>query len=357
MGVVDLETLLSEVSAEAPCGDSLEYDAVFGEMERAAQGKPEQQYGDTLIPAEEPNWGEVKRAATELLGRTKDLRVATHLVRASIRTDGLEGFADGLSLLHGLLEKYWEGVHPQLDPEDGDDPTLRVNTIASLCDPESVLSAVREAPLVSSSSLGRYSLRDVQLATGALAASAGAPPPDLGAVDAAFLGCDLEALQGTAEALARSTAALSAIETLLTERVGVARAADLSPLVEVLGSARQVVEDRLARRGAPGSGESLQAAAPKAEGSAAAPLAGGRPGPPTVSGEVNSREDVVRLLDKACDYFRRNEPSSPVPLLLERAKRLVSKSFLEIVRDLAPDGVAQVETIRGPEGGVDSGSS
>ncbi|MBE0617668.1 MAG: hypothetical protein IH608_07060 [Proteobacteria bacterium] len=71
---------------------------------------------------------------------------------------------------------------------------------------------------------------------------------------------------------------------------------------------------------------------------------------------MRSREDVVHLLDKVCDYFRRNEPSSPVPLLLERAKRLVSKSFLEIVRDLAPDGVAQVELIRGPGGGVDGES-
>jgi len=38
-----------------------------------------------------------------------------------------------------------------------------------------------------------------------------------------------------------------------------------------------------------------------------------------------------------------------VPLLLRRAKRLISKDFLEIVRDLAPDGVPQVELIRGAE--------
>ena len=104
MGVLDLEALLSEVSDEAPCGESLEYDEAFGEMERAAQGKPEQQYGDTVIPAEQADWAQVGRTATELLGRTKDLRVAVYLTRSLLRTDGLTGFADGLELLAGLLE-------------------------------------------------------------------------------------------------------------------------------------------------------------------------------------------------------------------------------------------------------------
>jgi type VI secretion system protein ImpA len=35
--------------------------------------------------------------------------------------------------------------------------------------------------------------------------------------------------------------------------------------------------------------------------------------------------------------------------LLNRARRLVSKDFLEILQDLAPAGVAQAQTIRGPE--------
>jgi type VI secretion system protein ImpA len=323
-------------------------------MERAAQGKPEQQYGDTVIPAEEPNWGDLKRKAADLLSRTKDLRVAVYLGRALLKTEGLVGLADGLELLRGLLERYWEGVHPRLDPDDDDDPTLRVNTIASLCDPETVLPAVREAPLVSAAALGRYSLRDVQLATGAVAPPDGVAPPDIAAIDAAFLGCSLEDLQETADAVRRSVSALEGVESLLTERVGVARAVDLSALTEVLRAARQVLDERLARRGAGAAGARTEAPVPDAGGTDALLGAGESQSVPPATGEIRSREDVVRLLDKVCDYFRRNEPSSPVPLLLERAKRLVSKSFLEIVRDLAPDGVTQVETIRGPEGGVDS---
>ena len=61
-------------------------------------------------------------------------------------------------------------------------------------------------------------------------------------------------------------------------------------------------------------------------------------------------EDAIRMIDKVCDYFERHEPSSPVPLLLNRAKRLISKDFLEILRDLTPDGVLQAESIGGVTG-------
>ena len=38
MSVVDVNSLLSEVSADQPCGEDLEYDPAYGELERAAQG-------------------------------------------------------------------------------------------------------------------------------------------------------------------------------------------------------------------------------------------------------------------------------------------------------------------------------
>jgi type VI secretion system protein ImpA len=78
--------------------------------------------------------------------------------------------------------------------------------------------------------------------------------------------------------------------------------------------------------------------------------AGGGTGGNAVSaplGEIRSREDAVRMMDRVAEYFERNEPSSPVPVLLRRTKRLVSMSFLDILRDLTPDGVAQAESIGG----------
>ncbi len=54
------------------------------------------------------------------------------------------------------------------------------------------------------------------------------------------------------------------------------------------------------------------------------------------------------MLDKICKYYAQNEPASPVPLLLERAKRLVPKNFFEVLEDLAPDGMSQLLMVSGP---------
>ena len=55
------------------------------------------------------------------------------------------------------------------------------------------------------------------------------------------------------------------------------------------------------------------------------------------------------MLDRICDYYSHHEPSSPVPLLLKRARRLATGSFVDILRDLAPDVLPQIERICGIE--------
>jgi type VI secretion system protein ImpA len=67
----------------------------------------------------------------------------------------------------------------------------------------------------------------------------------------------------------------------------------------------------------------------------------------TVVAEIASRDDVVRAIDRICDYYSRHEPSSPVPLLLSRARRLATGSFVDIVRDLAPDALVEIEKVCG----------
>ena len=64
-------------------------------------------------------------------------------------------------------------------------------------------------------------------------------------------------------------------------------------------------------------------------------------------GAIRSREDAIRALDAVAEFFRRNEPSSPIPLFIDRAKRLVSKDFLEVLADVAPDAVAQARAAGG----------
>jgi type VI secretion system protein ImpA len=66
-------------------------------------------------------------------------------------------------------------------------------------------------------------------------------------------------------------------------------------------------------------------------------------------GPISTRDDVKRALDEICDYYREHEPSSPIPILLERAARLISKDFREVIQDLAPDGLAAIDVLRGPQ--------
>jgi type VI secretion system protein ImpA len=67
------------------------------------------------------------------------------------------------------------------------------------------------------------------------------------------------------------------------------------------------------------------------------------------SGDIVDRQDVIRMIDRICTYYERHEPSSPVPLLLARARRLVDMSFMEVLQDLAPDGMGQARHIGGIE--------
>ena len=64
-------------------------------------------------------------------------------------------------------------------------------------------------------------------------------------------------------------------------------------------------------------------------------------------GAIKSRQDALRALDSISLFFRQTEPSSPIPLFLERAKRLIGKDFLEILADVAPDGVATARSAGG----------
>ena len=345
MSVIEIEALLGEIAADAPCGEDLEYDPAFAAMEKMAQETPERQYANTVIPAEPPDWRGVGKVALDLMERTRDLRVAVHLARALLHTDGLQGFADGLGVVQGLLERFWEHVYPQLDPEDDNDPILRVNTIVTLCDPDTTLRGLRETPLVSSRALGQFSLRDVQIANGLLTpvvADERTELPTPAKIDGAFQDANLEALQTIVDAAVIAVERVERIEAVLTDQVGVTQAPDMSALTGVLKEIRQLLTEQLRGRGV-GLAEDVT---DEMAGEGSVPGAASA-GQRLVVGEIGSREDAIRMLDKICEYFDRYEPSSPVPFLLKRAKKLVTKDFMSILNDLAPGGAEQAVLIFG----------
>ncbi len=341
MPVVDVDVLVSPVPGNEPCGPDLEYgDPAFAALERAAAGKPEQQIGSTIIPAEPPDWKAVGRQATELLARTKDLRIAVHLTKALLHTDGLKGFAAGLTVIDKMIQAFWDGVHPRLDPDDDNDPTMRLNILATLAAPDT-LAALRATPLVASRTLGRYAYKDVEAASsGGAGAEAGGPSTS--AIDAAAMDSDLTELQADTAAAAACVAALVSLDAALTERVG---SGSITALPALSGMAQKIanfLKAALTRRS--------RAAASAVEGGADVGAASNSATPQTNSslpGEIGSREDVLRTLDKIAAYYTRHEPSSPIPLFIERCKKLVTMSFLDIVKELVPDAVQQVGVLTG----------
>jgi len=345
MSSIDVEKLLAPVDGESPVGADLSYDPSMMEIDQLAAGKPEQQVGDTIVPAEDPDWKELRSRCTEALTKTKDLRVAMHLLLAAVKMDGLKGLCDGLALIRGILEKYWDKFYPQLDPEDGNDPLLRMNIISTLTDPVSFRRRLREVPLTLSPMLGKFGLKDIEVATGEIPPpeDPNAPKVELKTIDAAFEDTPLEQLQANAAAVDASIEHVKAIDAFLTKTVGAGKAINFRELEAVLKKAKNHIANYLAKRGI---GSGAEAGGDGAAAGAGGGGGGGGSGAP-ISGDIRTPADVIKLIDKICAYYERNEPSSPIPLLLKRAQRLVSKNFLEVIKELTPDTLRAIEALGG----------
>jgi type VI secretion system protein ImpA len=340
--MINLEVLLSETRESPPCGPNLEHDLAFFELEEAARGKPEQRVGDSVKPGEEPDWPKVRELAQGLLGRSKDLRLAVHLTRALIRTEGIAGLAAGLALVHGLLERYWDAVHPVLEADNDNDPTERINALAPLTDPETVIRDVRDADLVSSRKHGQLRVREVEVALGRLvpARSDGAPAVKPLSQVHAHIKAAFDEDRTMPAVLGDARARLHAIQALVSERVE-GSGLELKPLAQSIDNLLEACDAALGTR-APGAGTTTTTTA--AAGETAIP---GVARALDLGDEIQSREQALRVLDLVCRYLERQEPSNPAPLLIRRAQRLMTKSFVEIVKDLMPESLSHLEGIAG----------
>lgn len=338
-----LDSLCAALPEGAACGDNLEYDPAFLALDQAAAARAERVVGDSVLAAEEPDWERVGEQALALLQRTRDLRVAVHLATAWSRQQGWRGWADGLRLVQGLLQQQWAQVHPQLDAEDDDDPTARVNALLALADPLGALGRLRTLPFVQSPRLGRFALRELRLADGTMKLAATAEPaPSLEEIDACCLDCPLQQLASSAEAAHHALQAARAIDGLLAEQLG-ASAPDLKPLLDDLATLDRFLQPRWQAR----SGSDAAPADDGVDGVDGAQEAAGSSPATARSQRIESTDDVRRRLDEICEYYARCEPSSPVPLLLQRARRLVGGDFLALLRDLAPGGMDELERVVG----------
>jgi type VI secretion system protein ImpA len=335
----NLESLLAPISDDAPSGEDLEYDAEYLALERAAAPKAERGVGDNVKAAEDPDWDKVIELALAVQVRSKDLRAAVHLTTAWMRTSGMPGWNAGLGLIRGLLEHFWDNVHPQLDAEDDNDPTTRVNSIVPLGDQQGVLRYFRTTPFVQSPRLGRFSLRDLRIANGTLkvTASEGGPEASLTEIEACCMDCAEDELVNVVAAISESLEHAKAIDGIFNDRIGTA-GPDLKLLLSDIYELKKFLEPQLARR-LPQEGS--------ADGMDGGDNTGGGGAVRASTGAIAGPQDVIRRIDELCDYYTKCEPSSPIPLLLRRVQRLVGMDFLDLMKDLAPGGLNEFRNISG----------
>lgn len=339
-----LDTL--SLPGETPAGENLELHADFGALERAAKGKPEVQYGNTVEPAAPPDWKEAAALAESLMDRTRDLRVMVHLAIARLNLTGIPAFAGTLTVIRQMLETLWGPVHPQLDPDDDLDPMQRANILLQLQGPQ-VLRPLRDLPLAATRT-ERVSWRDIAVFTGAQEQEPGREKLTEAKIRGVFSETDPARLQALQDGVELALKEAAAIPAAFDREAGTGTGPDLKDLVKLLKEIQRDV-----RRFQPAPGDAAAGADELAAGDGAAPVqhaASQTRGFASLQSltELTKREDALHALDLAAGYFRAYEPSSPLPLLIERAKRLAGMDFMDILRDLAPDGVTQAQVIAGP---------
>jgi len=350
----DSSDTLPDISPDQPTGPSLEFDADFAELERLAQGKPEQQFGATIVPAEEPDWKAIIAGATALAARSHDLRVMAHLGVARLNRDGMIGYAETLATVRRMLRQRWADLHPQLDPEDDNDPMTRANSLLLLSQPARVLRVLRSMPLAKSPRVGTVSWRDIAIANGTLTAPDDVTKMTDAVIGGVFRDSEPGKLQAMRDAIASAADSAKDIPAAFDDFAGHGTGPDYTELNRLLRDIGQMI-DRYAPAEASASTDSaLDAEASDREDTTAVVASipsGEERAKPIMNIQTmeppTNRADALRLLDLVVEFYQRSEPSSPLPLLISRARRLAEMDFMEILRDLAPDGVTQAERIAG----------
>lgn len=336
--MIDVTELLAPVSTAPPCGPDLEDDAVSpanpGMMaQQAALYNLDALYSEARRPdAEDAAWQSVLAAAADFLQHNKHLRAAVYLCDAAMRRQRAPGLAQSLELVRKICESYWDAFHPLPSTPGG--KQARVNILSGLAG-NSFLAALRGMPFVAGAPEATLKAYEVNAGADEDGSARAFARATLGATDK----------QALDDALALATQSLEHVQWIVA-KVDAAYAPDdevdcgefLSgvdgKLVKQLGTIRRILSHAV---GAPV--EAVAGGGAEVAATAAAPVAG--------SGGF-SKASIRPMLDQIIDYYQQNEPSSPVPLLLLRAKRLMDLSFIDLVNDTAgDDAVRKAQQILG----------
>jgi len=113
------DNLLNPIPGASPGGENLRYAPVYDKLKEARREEEDLPQGDWEheVKASDPALV-TKLAVDSLTNKSKDIQIAAWLAEACLRKDGYPGLKEGLDLLRGLLETFWDSLHPEI--EDGD---------------------------------------------------------------------------------------------------------------------------------------------------------------------------------------------------------------------------------------------
>ncbi len=339
----ETEALLAPIAGDNPAGEDLSLSTVFDQIKESRRADAVLAQGDWKTALKVADWPKVQRLARDVLTKqSKDLQVAAWLTEAWTQTEGLKGLARGCALAQGLIDRFWDQLHPM---PDGEDLEQRAGRLEWLNRP--VSAAILEIPLVAKDQ-GLHGLRswnearevenlarrDAESAQAAM--NDGKTNPEV--LAKAIAGTPKSFYEGLVADADAARAAFAAMETSIVERFGAKQAPGLGDLRKALEDCSDVIAQIARDKGVAVSNAGAEPApdAPAAPAgvTAAAPVAMGGP-----SGPIASRAEALRRLDEIANYFRATEPHSPVAYLVQRAVKWghmpLEKWLDEVIKDAA----------------------
>ena len=375
--VVDLALWLNPLNGENPSGEDLRNDPRFHELERLIEPQVDVVHDERNRPSSQVSipvdWATVIDKAEELRAHGRDLRLITLVTRAQANAQGLAGLAEGLTLIARTFDEHWETMHPALRPNASprEAALRRINALLDLQNgQDGLLANLRQMAFFAPRGFGPITGRELEqgalddrvmlqeaaqgLSTAERAALSSAHEQLLARLRSACAahtdqaGPAMEQLVADARA---ANKALSAVDTALNKRLESAGPAvpDLKKFLDRMlttlergSTARTVVKD-------PATPEPTQATPTAAQPNGHAPEPVANQAGPTMAlpDRLSSRDDVVKCLDLVVAFYDRTEPSSPIPHLARRVRRMVHMDFVELMEDLAPSGLKEFRLLAG----------
>src|SRR5580700_645960 len=318
------EGLLNPIPGDNPSGKTLRYDPVYDKIREARREDDVLPQGEWSFEVKKADYVVVIKLSTEALStKSKDLQLAAWLTEAVMFRDHIVGLREGLDLLRGYLEKFWDTLYPEIDDGDLEFRSAPLAWVGSKLD-----FGVRRLPLTKSKL--DYFKFDESRRVGYEADAVGEEKAAARAAAIAEKKCTAEefdeAVRATGDAYYEKLAAnlvaalesLQSLEALSDEKFG-----RNAPNFANLRTALEELQDMVKQYHKPVVLEPEASAEEPAEEVQAEPAAAGArvTKKRAVSAEPVDRDDAMQRVSAVAGFLRRESPQNPVPYLLLRAAR------------------------------------